>query len=166
MEFGTELVNISTGEVAAENVNVYNTRENGESIIQGMKGSSVFDYSFKKKDVAVSMKTKTSLHIGDIILKVDPQTFLQRLIIFIQHDDIKEAFSYELSTRPSSLSDKQGLISEADKAELVHARVELPHVERCILSSIPNDTHHVMDGGSLLQRFPWTLGKIYKEIWE
>ena len=163
-EFGTGLVNISTGEVAAENVNVYNAREIGESIIQGMKGCSVFDYSFKKKDMAVTMKTKASLDLGDMTVQIDPQLFFQRLIIFIQHDDIKEAFSYELSTRPSSLFDKQGLMNEANKAELAHALAELPNVEGCILSSMPDDTHYVIDGGSLLQKVPWTLGNTYQEI--
>ena len=157
-DFGTKLVDINTGEVAAENVNAYNAREIGESIIQRMKGCSVFDYSFRKKDMAITMKTKASLDLGDVTIQVDPQLFFQRLIIFIQHDDIKEAFSYELCTRPSSLFDRHGLMNEADKSELVHALAELPHVEDCIFSSMPINTQYVIDGGSLLQRISWTLG--------
>ena len=55
-DFGTKLVNINTDEVAAENVNAYNAREFGECIIQRMKGCSVFDYSFRKKDMSFSFK--------------------------------------------------------------------------------------------------------------
>ena len=106
----------------------------------------MFDYSFRKKDMAITMKTKASVDLGDVTIQVDPQLFFQRLIIFIQHDNIKEAFSYELCTRPSSLFDRHGLMNEAAKSELVHALAELPHVEDCIFSSMPTNTQYVIDG--------------------
>ena len=54
-------------------------------------------------------------------MEVDPRLFLQRLIVFIQPEEINDAFSYELCIRPSSLFDKKGLVNEAHKSELKNA---------------------------------------------
>ena len=73
------LLNINTGEVADTNVNVYKAHEIGESTIQNMSRISVYDYNFTRKDMPITMKTKSSVNTGDIVVEVDPQLFFQRL---------------------------------------------------------------------------------------
>ena len=118
-------------------------------------------YSFKKKDMAVTIQTKCSVDIGDPTVQIDPQLLFLRLIVFLQHDDIKEAFQYELCTRPTSLFDSTALMNKADKPELMHCLADLPGQSECLILDLPSSsTHSVIDGGSLLQRIPcWILGK-------
>ena len=40
----------NSGEVADESVNVFQAQATGESLIQGIAGTSAFDYKFRKKD--------------------------------------------------------------------------------------------------------------------
>ena len=114
-----ELISLMTGEVASASVNVYKAWELGESIIQGMFGASVFDYSFSRKDMPKTMKTNNSVIIEDIPVQVDPQLFFQRLILFVQNDNVSDAFSYELCVHPPALFEENGLMNEADKPKLV-----------------------------------------------
>ena len=87
-------------------------------------GTSAFDYKFRKKDTAIIIKTNVSVNIEDSVVEVDPRLFLQRLIVFIQPEEINDAFSYELCIRPSSLFDKKGLVNEAHKSELKNALLD------------------------------------------
>ena len=64
-ESSNDLMNISTGEVCNKAVNVYRAKEIGETLISSLKGISVFDYSFRKRDMAVTMPTKSSITIGN-----------------------------------------------------------------------------------------------------
>ena len=50
------------------------------------------------------------VNIEDRRVEVDPRLFFQRLIVFIQPEEINDAFSYEFCIRPSSLFDKKCLI--------------------------------------------------------
>ena len=85
-EISKSLLNLKTGEVADNNVSVYKAHEIGESIILKMSGISVYDHSFTRKDMPITMKSKSSVNTVDILVEVDPQLFFQRLIIFIQPD--------------------------------------------------------------------------------
>ena len=114
--------------------------------------------------MAVTMKSNSSITLGDVTVKVDPQLFFQRLVLFIQPEDIKDAFSYELTIRPTSLFDKDGLVNKADKPELRKALANLPGISECVSPEIPKQVHYVVDGGSLLQRIPWIVGDSYAEI--
>ena len=78
--------------------------------------------------MVIIIKTNASVNIEDSVVDVEPRLFLQRLIVFIQPEEINDAFSYELCIRPSSVFDKKDLISEADKLEL-----KISH-QGCILS--------------------------------
>ena len=46
----TVRINLNSGEVADESVNVFQAQATGESLIQGIAGTSAFDYKFRKKD--------------------------------------------------------------------------------------------------------------------
>ena len=53
------LMNIETGEVADNSVNVHDAKVTDTTIIKKMVGQSVFRYSYKRKDIVVNMSTKT-----------------------------------------------------------------------------------------------------------
>ena len=61
------------------------------------------------------MKTKLAINFGDIIVQFDPQLLFQSLIIFIHIDEIHNALSYELCTRPALLFDRKGLMNAVNK---------------------------------------------------
>ena len=67
--------------------------EIGEKLIHGMGDQSVFSFSFKRKDMAFPMKTKSSLSIEGEKVHVDSAMLFQRLIVIYrncqQHFDTK-----------------------------------------------------------------------------
>ena len=68
-------INLSIREVVDESVNVFQAQAIGESLIQSMARTSVFDYKFKKKDMAITIKTNASVNIKDNMVEVDLQVF-------------------------------------------------------------------------------------------
>jgi hypothetical protein len=78
--FGTNatLHNISTGVTAADNVNVDIGRSVGEKILDSVVDTDAFQYSFKRKNQAITMKT-SGVKIGDETVNIDPQLLFQRL---------------------------------------------------------------------------------------
>ena len=82
--------------------------------------------------MVIIIKTNASVNIEDSVVDVEPRLFLQRLIVFIQPEEINDAFSYELCIRPSSVFDKKGLMSEADKLELKNAILDRLALSECI----------------------------------
>ena len=68
--------------------------------------------------MAIIIKTKASNNIEDSVVDVDPHSFFQRLIVFIQLEEIKYAFSYQLCIRPISFFDKKCLTNETHKSGL------------------------------------------------
>ena len=47
-DINTVLINLNSGEVADESVNVFQTQARRESLVQGMVGSSAFDFKYRK----------------------------------------------------------------------------------------------------------------------
>ena len=79
--------------------------------------------------MVIIIKTKIN---EDSVVEVDPRLFLQRLIVFIQPEEINDVFNYELCIRPSSLFDKKCLMSEAHKSELKNALLVQLGLSECI----------------------------------
>ena len=52
------LINIETGEVADNSVNIHDAKIIGTTMIMKMVGQSVFGCSYKRKDMVVNMSTK------------------------------------------------------------------------------------------------------------
>ena len=55
-------------------------------------------------------------------------------------------------------------MNEAHKPALKNALYDQPGISECVTPDFPQGTHYVLDGGSLLQRLPWTVGSTYDEI--
>ena len=75
-----DLINNHTGEVAGKNVNVDKSVNVGMKIVNAMQGFSVHDYSFKKKDKAITMKAHSAVELDGEVVDVDPQLLFQRLM--------------------------------------------------------------------------------------
>ena len=71
-------------------------------MIQSIAGASAFDYKFQNKAMPITMNIKSSVNIDSVTVEVDSQLFFQRLIVFIQPEEINDAFSYDLCTREVS----------------------------------------------------------------
>ena len=159
-----DLINLQTGEVAETNVNVDNAKNIGKLISETMKGKEVTEYSFKRKDQAVTIKAGSTVKIDGNVVPVDPQLLFQRLITTVQlgsEDDLDSAFSYELCTVLPALVDTDGLLRAANKPQLADAIWALnSHKE----VSIPENVRYVLDGGSLLHKVIWGKGITYGTI--
>lgn len=113
----------------------------GEALIQGM----TFDYKFTKKEIAITIKPML-LSILEILW--------WRLIFSCSSKE------YLFSTRPSSLFEKKFLMNEAYEPTLKNALINQPGLSEC---NIP-DTSYVFDGGSWLQRLPWTIRSMFDKL--
>jgi len=158
----TSLRSIYSGVHAQSAVNVDNAREVGNSILERMKGVTIADYTFKRSHQVVTLDSKSVLKIEGATIQIDPQLLFQRLIIAAKMtNSIENVFKYELCSYPPALFDSMQMLRQPQKTALANAIwSELSHVSL----EIPKEVQFVLDGGSLLQRIPWTQGKTYGEI--
>ena len=117
-----ELMSIDTGEVAILSVNVDTAHAVGMNIITSMTRKAVTEYTFKKKDTVVTMKTRSIVKIDEEIITVDPLLLFQHLITTVRglgsDLDLETAFKYELCTFPPALVDTDGLLRGANKPQI------------------------------------------------
>ena len=81
-QIDTALINLNSGKVADESFKVFLAEAIGESLIQGIARTSSFDNKFRKKDMAIIIKTNASANIEDSVVEVDSWVFFQRLTFF------------------------------------------------------------------------------------
>ena len=88
-----------------------------------MEGKAVIDYTFKKKNQAVTLASKQNVKVDGEEVHVDLQLLFQRLVAVSEStlDDVEDLLSYELCGHPSSLFDTSGLLREANKSSLAKA---------------------------------------------
>ena len=85
-------------------------------MLASMTGHTVQEYSFKRKDQAVTLGSKTSVKIHDDNVQIDPQFLFQRLVVAVQkQEDPSLLFQYELCSFPPALFDFSDLLREAKK---------------------------------------------------
>ena len=70
------LYNIVTGITAAPCVNVDQSEEVGKFIASTMVDTNALEYSFKRKNQAVTMQT--NVKVGEDVIHIDPQLLFQR----------------------------------------------------------------------------------------
>ena len=159
-DYGQELCNVSDGVHAHASVNVDSSEAVGENIISKMVGATAADFSFKRKDQAVTMASKSAVKVGGEVVQVDPQLLFQRLTI-AGKSNLEEAMTYELCTFPPALFESKGLLHEPQKATFADAlwtAVQNKDV------SLPTHANYVVDGGALLHRIPWKVGSTFSNI--
>ena len=74
------------------------------------------------------------------------------------------AFKHELCSYPPALFDSTLLLHEADKLALADAIWKICESSVPVVYIPDNGIQHVLDGGALLQRIPWSCGFTYGEI--
>ena len=156
---------ISTGVTGDKKVNVDTAICIGETIIASMVGQNVHEYTFKRKDQAITLGSKVSLSKEEEV-ETDPQLLFQRLCVLCNKessaDQQQEHFQYELCGFPPALFDSFGLPREAKKPALANAIWELTSSVQSGPQS--SDLQYLLDGGALLHRLPWEKGHTFDEI--
>ena len=97
------LCSVSTGVHVHPSVSVDKAKAIGNTILVSMDGHTAAEYTFKKKDRAITMSTKSSVKIDGEAVQVDPQLLFKRLTIASQ--DLALVFKYELCSHPPALFD-------------------------------------------------------------
>ena len=124
-----------------------------------MEGVSAVGYTFKRKNHAVTLNTKSEVKIDGVAVQNDPQILFQRLIIATKTtENLKDIFKHELCSYPPALFDSSLLLREPQKHVLANGIWGLvtPDIPRII-----GEVQYVLDGGALLQRIPWIRGATY-----
>ena len=98
------LMNTVNGVVADKYSNVDDFYSIGTSIINKMSGQKVFDYTFKRKDAAKTMSSKTKIGRNNKI-DIDPALLFQRLLVVANASTVSpnDVFSYELCSYPPAI---------------------------------------------------------------
>ena len=98
------LRSISAGVHASTTVNVDTAKDVGNAILSSMEGISVAEYTFKRKNQAVTLDTKCQVRIDGATIQLDPQLLFQRLTIAAKAtESLQEIFKYELCSHTSPL---------------------------------------------------------------
>lgn len=156
------LRNIATGVTAHATVNCDTATHVGNEILKSMTGQKVAEYTFRKKNQAITMDTKSSVKIKDEEVHVDPLLLFQRLVTAgTRCGDLTEVFRYELCSYPPAMFESPQMMRPANKAILADS----------LWSSVieaapkpPDQAQFVLDGGALLHRIPWTKGSSWDDI--
>lgn len=125
-----------------------------------MEGKLVQEHTFRRKDQAITLATKTSSKATEEEIHVDPQLLFQRLVAAGRHqEDLPEIFAYELCTYPPALFESRHMPLEANKATLAEAMWSSTN------SGEPTGkVQYVVDGGSVLHRVSWSKGCTWEDI--
>ena len=163
-----ELENIVTGKQASSAVNIYDAKDIGKGILKKMEGLPVKEFTFKRKEQAITMGSKIQRKDGSVI-QINPQNLFDRLIalaLVSSHEketDLDEMLSYELTPFPPSLFEGEELMREAHKPQITE-------LLKKHYSPKPSDKMQkfegtvVLDGGSLLYTINWTKGTKFQEV--
>ena len=154
------LQSISTGVVAADNINADCAKQVGEKIIKSIVGKNKTNITFKRKEQVVTLANSV-IQIDNESINIDPQLLFQCLVsIRDRYEDTEELFSYELCSYPASLFNTSLLPREARKPELTNTLWEKLEID-----SAPSEyVTYVLDGGALVQRIPWNRGQTFEAI--
>ena len=156
------LQNIFTGVHANSTVNVDMAKVLGDTILDDMQDKNAVEYSFKRKNQAITLADKSAIQIDGEAVHVDPQLLFQRLNMAAKTADSLEAvFKYELCSHPPSLFDSSLLLREPQKPALADVIWALLTPD---VPGIAGQVQYVLDGGALLHWIPWTRGATYREI--
>jgi len=161
------LRNISTGVTNDSTVNADTAQAIGHDILKSMTGIPVKEFTFNKKNQAVTMNIKVCAKVGGENLHIDPQLLFQRLTTAVnaQPDefDLPSILEYELCTPPPALFDPSGLMRESTKSTLADALMKAVKQEDCSIET-EEHTHFVLDGGSLLHKTFWRKNDTFVAI--
>ncbi|KAK7093119.1 hypothetical protein V1264_008767 [Littorina saxatilis] len=160
----TALRSISSGKEAEATVNAEQAKGVGNKILSSMIGNNVVDFTFKKKDQAVTMALKAkSSNLHDDLVHVHSMLLFQRLVTTVKNTNgcLEDAFAFEMCSVPASLFDSGGLPRQGTKAALA---TYIWTSTKQVNGVIPDDVTYVIDGGLLLHLLPWCRGSTYNQL--
>ena len=105
------MCNIANGVHAQATVNVDDAEIVGNNIISQMVGEKVDGISFRRKEQAVTLASKSSVKTNGEGVQFGPQVLFQRLEL-AGHGHIDDAFDYELCVFPPALAESPDLLHE------------------------------------------------------
>ncbi|KAK7105530.1 hypothetical protein V1264_016896 [Littorina saxatilis] len=129
-----------------------------------MIGNNVVDFTFKKKDQAVTMALKAkSSNLHDDLVHVDSMLLFQRRVTTVKNTNgcLEDAFAFEMCSVPAPLFDSGGLPRQGTKAALA---TYIWTSTKQVNGVIPDDVTYVIDGGLLLHLLPWCRGSTYNQL--
>lgn len=162
-----DMINIVNGTVATDNVNVEKSEQIGGKILEEMVGKQVLKYTFRKQAHAVTMDSKSKITIDGEDVSIDPLLLFQRLVmVSTQKESLRQAFCHELCSYPPALFESRNVLLPANKPVLANAIW-------AVVGDVSDDQKkniktgqlkYVLDGGALLHKIPWDIGKSYRTI--
>ena len=104
-----ELINITTGVTASDDINVDSTVDIGMKIVSGLDNKRLREISLKRKDQAKTFVTmRKSVKVGETVFQMSTDQISKKLLAsVVQYEaPLLEIFSYELSgVAPSLIHD-------------------------------------------------------------
>ncbi len=161
---GSGLRNIHDGMEASSKVNVDESKNIGEKIIESMRGKNVADFVFKKANQAVIMHSRNTIVVDGEACTIDPQLLFQRLILVagkMDESQLMDVFKYELSHRPSSIFDEHGYMRSGDCTSLDNALLK----EVGVIEPLRDvGCRQIFSGDYLINKVAWKKNQTYNDI--
>lgn len=170
------IMNIVSGVVGNEHVNIHQALDIGNLIIEGMKDKPVLEFKFKRNNQAVSMSTKLiTMNSGKKKL-INPQQMFMRLIAMAsllkdgsRDEDIttKVMLGYELCTYPPSLFEYDDAMLKAPKPKLVDGikKISGYKPDKLGKNEYRIKGKVVIDGGGLIHHIKWETKTKFSDIY-
>ena len=151
-DYDSSLCDIANGVHGNSLVNVQEAKAIGECILEKMVDVKLSEFSFKRKDQAVTLGSKNAIKVNGENIQVDPQLLFKRMTVLAK-TDLGKALCYELCTIPKSLFETTELPHAAPKASLADSIWKNITQKACW---VPEKVRYVLDGGLLRHCIPWT----------
>ena len=124
-----------------------------------MVGNNGDEISFRRKDQAVTLASKSTVKIGGESIQFDPQVLFQRIAL-AGHGHIDDAFDYQLCQFPPALAESPDFLHEPQKANFADALWTSVSNKKV---AIPKQAKYVINGGAFLHHIPWTCGATFSK---
>jgi hypothetical protein len=137
-------------------------------MVDGMVGTPIFSFSFRRGDKVKTLGDEKNVKVADG-RSIDLALLFQRLVVLSKSTNFSmlEIMSYELSPFPTSLFSGNDVPRVADKAHLCDAISSFANSksqDKAVTDTINSSDFFVLDGGSLLHRLPWLKGESFGAI--
>ncbi|XP_066924439.1 uncharacterized protein [Clytia hemisphaerica] len=160
------LHSLSTGCISIkgkEKVNCDDAENVGKKIQSQLDDVVFTEAKFLKKDLLVPLDHLTNEPLdvdSKDLVSVNPTLLFTRLAAIAEREEnVEQFFDYELNHQALSLF-KNGLMRKPDKAALKKSL--LPEKDATTMNVA--QMQHVLDGGALLHRVPWSKGTRFDEV--
>ena len=160
-------INLTTGIVADDSVNVFNAVGVGMKVINSMQDKTVYNYTFKSSSKAVNMQMKIKISSKNENVIVDNVLLFQRLTAIMLSNssvdvNMNEIFSHSLCAYPGSLALSTSQLLPANKPDLLK---DLLPISITAFTPFPHGSVCVVDGGFLIQsKVHWKRNSTFGNI--